>query len=147
MNQYKELKDRQQAAFNEYAKDHLFFAFSEKQFAEGMKKFGLKPTDENKIGSMGAGGFYLKEEKQALISLFREQREELEAAIEADQTGDGFIYDMFLYELQNHEYCITLDITDALNAVGLTAEQINASPALMNGLKRAVNEASKGAFD
>jgi hypothetical protein len=63
--------------------------------------------------------------------------QEMQDAIDADPTGDGFIYDMFNEELANHEYCITNDITDALNALNLSIEEINADVKLQHGLKKA----------
>ena len=64
--------------------------------------------------------------------------EEKQDAIAADLTGDGFIFDMFVYELANHEYCITYDLEDTLDALGLTAEQINADKRLTHGLNKAI---------
>ena len=49
----------------------------------------------------------------------------------------GFIYDMFLYELRNHEYQLTEDEGDALDALGLTWDDINTNPALKSGLEKA----------
>ena len=44
---------------------------------------------------------------------------------------------MFLSELANHEYCITYDLEDTLNALGFTIEEINADKRLLHGLKKA----------
>ena len=60
-------------------------------------------------------------------------------AINADRTGNGFIFDMFNYELANHEYCITLDLTDALLSLGLTDAEIVKSKPLQTGLKKATD--------
>ncbi len=59
---------------------------------------------------------------------------EMAAAIAEDQTGDGFICDMFSYELNNHEYSITYDTSDALEALGLTAAEVAADKRLQRGL-------------
>ena len=61
-----------------------------------------------------------------------------ENAIAADTTGDGFIFDMFVYELANHEYCITYDLEDTLDALGLTPEEVNADKRLSHGLNKAI---------
>lgn len=50
-------------------------------------------------------------------------KEEREAAIAEDKTGDGFIYQMFLCELSNHEYNYTEDVEETLDALGYTWEQ------------------------
>ena len=47
---------------------------------------------------------------------------------------------MFYTELANHEYSYTGDVTDAVNACGLTVEQLNANPALIIGLKKAADD-------
>ena len=51
---------------------------------------------------------------------FARHHKELQAAIDADPTGEGFIKDMFLYELENHEYSYTGTAEDALDSLGLT---------------------------
>ena len=72
--------------------------------------------------------------------MFDRHRRELLDAIEADSTGEGFIYDMFYTELANHEYSYTMDLAEGIAACGLTVEQINADPALIRGLKKAADE-------
>lgn len=44
---------------------------------------------------------------------------------------------MFLYELANHEYGYTGELEDTLDALGYTAEDINADKRLLHGLERA----------
>lgn len=135
MNAYRELKDKQQAEVNAFP---MFFAFSQQQFDEGMKKLGLEPTDTDKIYKLGnTGGFYRKSDSEALHAMFERHEQEMKDAIAADKTGDGFIFDMFDYELANHEYGYTRDMTDALEALGLTLEDINADQRLVHGLQKA----------
>ena len=135
---YKELKDRQQAEINAFP---FIWAFNENQFADGMRRLGLDPAaDRGQIVHVGGGGYIRKADKKALEDLFAKHRRELQEAIAADKTGDGFIYDMFYTELANHEYSYTGDVTDAVNACGLTVEQLNANPALIKGLKKAADE-------
>ena len=135
---YKELKDRQQAEINAFP---FIWAFNENQFADGMRRLGLDPTaDRGQIVHVGGGGYIRKADKKALEDLFAKHRRELQEAIAADKTGDGFIYDMFSTELANHEYSYTGDVTDAVNACGLTVEQLNANPALIIGLKKAADD-------
>ena len=135
---YKELKDRQQAEINAFP---FIWAFNENQFADGMRRLGLDPTaDRGQIVHVGGGGYIRKADKKALEDLFAKHRRELQEAIAADKTGDGFIYDMFYTELANHEYSYTGDVTDAVNACGLTVEQLNANPALIIGLKKAADD-------
>lgn len=137
MNAYKEMKDRHGKEVNDFP---MFFAFSNEQFDEGMKKFGLEPDQKDQICSTGYGGFIKKSDKQALVDMFDRQRDERNALIEADKTGEGFIYDMFDYELASHEYGYTRDISDAVRALGLTIAEINSDQRLLHGLKKACRE-------
>lgn len=142
MSQYLELKERHQAELNAFP---MFFAFSEKQFAEGMAKLGLSENDTGKIYRLGTtGGFIRKSDSKDLSSLMKRHNKEMQDAIDADTTGKGFIFDMFLYELENHEYCITHDITDTLNALGVTKKQIENNPALKVGFLAAIEKATLG---
>ena len=135
---YSELKERQQQEINAFP---FIWAFNESQLADGMRRLGLDPTaDRGQIVHVGGGGYIRKADKKALQDLFAKHRRELQEAIAADKTGDGFIYDMFYTELANHEYSYTGDVTDAVNACGLTVEQINEDPALIHGLKKAADE-------
>ena len=65
---------------------------------------------------------------------------ELRAAIAADETGDGFIYEAFLHELDIYEYGRTDDVTYALEALGFTAHEILNDPRLKRGFDKAVAE-------
>ena len=134
VNQYLEIKTRHQKELDNFP---MFFAFSDKQFEEGMKKFGLSSKDANKIYSTSGGGFIKKTDSKKLKYLFAIHNLEMKEAIESDKTGEGFIFDMFDYELSNHEYCITMSVEDTLYALGLTIEEINKNPALIKGLRLA----------
>lgn len=133
-NLYKEFKNKCSAEVNSFP---MMFAFSKEQFAEGMKKLGLEPTDTNKIYSMGNGGYYKKTDAEAFRSMLDSHNAELKNSIEADTTGEGFILDMFKYELNNHEYCYTGSVTDTLDALCLTREEVDNNEALKQGLKKA----------
>lgn len=132
---YRELKEKQQNEFNQFP---LGAAFSEKQFNEMMEKWGLKPTDTDKIYSIGAGCFIRKSDSNALDELFKRQKQERQQAMDEDLTGEGYIYEMFEYELANHEYGYTRDLTDTLDALGYTEEDIEKDKKLLKGLKKAL---------
>ncbi|WJV31818.1 hypothetical protein QTG56_24610 (plasmid) [Rossellomorea sp. AcN35-11] len=55
------------------------FAFSDQQFAEGMKKLGLGVGDEDKVVSIGAGGFILKSDVKAYKEMGQKQKSEMQA--------------------------------------------------------------------
>jgi len=52
--------------------------------------------------------------------------------------NENFVYDMFDYELGNHEYNYTQDITDTLDSLGLTYEEVEGNELLLKCLKRAI---------
>ena len=131
MNQYSVLRARQQKEIDAFP---FMFAFNQKQFDEGMIRLGLKPTDTDKIYSIGAGGYTRKTDSPALHEMLDRHAAEMQAAIDADETGEGFVLDMFIYELDNHEFSYTWDMEPALDALGLTMEQVAGDPKLLNGL-------------
>ncbi len=137
MNEYKTLKEKHKKEVNSFP---MVFAFNNDQFKEGMEKLGLTEKDTNKVVSIGAGGFIRKDDVKAYKEMFKRMDEEIQSAIDSDTTGEGFIKDMFYYELANHEYGYSQDLTDTLNALNLTMEDINNNPALLTGLKLAEKE-------
>ena len=142
MNRYMELKHRQQEEFRSFP---MQFAYSDRQFAEGMAALGLTPADTDKIYKAPGGGFYRREDSPRLKAMMDRFDAELQAAIAADSTGEGFIYEMFLYELNEHEYSYTLDIDDALCGLGYAIEDIRADERLARGLAKAKRAVLEGA--
>jgi hypothetical protein len=133
-NTYKTLKDKHSKEFNEFP---MQFAFSDEQFKEGMKKLGLKETETHKVYSFGGGGFYRRTDSPALGEMIERHNREMKEAIENDRTGEGYIFDMFDYELANHEYSYTWDLEPTLDALGLTLEEVKANERLLHGLNLA----------
>lgn len=121
--------------------------FSQKQFEEMMQKWGLTVHDTDKICSIGGGCYVRKSDYKEFIAMEKRFEKERKDAIVADKTGDGYIYQMFLYELANHEYCITYDYEDTFDALGLTVDEINADKRLLHGLKKATREYLKHCED
>lgn len=138
MNQYAKLRQRQQQEFNALP---LGFAFSQKQFDEMMKGWGLDPEkDLNKILRIPGGGFVQKKDIDLFHQTVERHSAEMVAAIAEDKTGEGFIYQMFLYELDNHEYSYTRDTEDTLDALGYTAAEVLGDPRLKRGIEKAITE-------
>ena len=138
MNRYAELRKRQQAEFDRLP---LGFAFSDKQFRKMMEGWGLDPEkDTDKLYRIPGGGFIQKKDSKLLHDTTDRHEKELQAAIAEDQTGDGFIYEMFLYELDNHEYGYTRDTEDTLDALGYTADEVLGDPRLKRGIEKAATE-------
>ena len=138
MNKYLALKRKHQQDVNVFP---VFFAFCIEQFEMGMASFGLTPNDTDKICRLGdTGGFYLRTDADRLIEMLKRHEKEEQEAILADTDGNGYIYQMFLYELANHEYGYTWDVTDTLDALGMTAEEVAGSKPLSRGLNKAIKE-------
>ena len=139
MCKYRIMKEKHQAEVNAFP---MFFAFSTEQFNKGMSKLGLDPGDTDKIYRIGStGGFYRKTDHAAFNEMLDRHAHELADEIAADKTGDGFIFDMFDYELANHEYNYTLDTEATLDALGITRNDFSNNPALRIGLHKACDAA------
>lgn len=138
MESYRELRDRQQKEFNELP---LGFAFSDKQFDEMMGKWGLDPEkDLDKIYRIPGGGFIQKKDHKRFHEVLDRHNAEMEAAKAADEDGTGFLYQMFLFELDNHEYGYTGEYEDALESLGLTMKDVHKSVRLTRALEKAAKE-------
>ena len=137
MNKYEEIKNKHQKRVNDFP---LGFAFSNEQFKNMMEKWGLTENDTDKIVSIDGGGFLRKTDIEEYNKMWTEIRKEHKDLIEQDKTGEGYIKDMFTYELENHEYCITYDLEDTLDALELTYDEVMNSPNLKYGLKLARKE-------
>ena len=117
------------------------FAFNQEQFREIMKGWGLRPKmDLDKIARIPFGGFIQKKDSPLIRETFARHRRELQAAIDADPTGEGFIKDMFFSELENHEYSYTGSAEETLDSLGLSFEDVAADPRLARGLDLAEGE-------
>lgn len=138
MESYRELRDRQQKEFNELP---LGFAFSDKQFDEMMGKWGLAPEkDLDKIYRIPGGGFIQKKDHKHFHEVLDRHNAEMEAAKAADEDGTGFLYQMFLFELDNHEYGYTGEYEDTLESLGLTMKDVHKSVRLTRALEKAAKE-------
>ena len=103
-NKYVKLRDKQQQEVDDFP---MFFAFSEEQFKEGLNKWGVTKKD---LLSISLGGFIQKKDSNKWGELSTQHYEESEEA----RKDDEYVYQMFRYELGNHEYCINYDYTDNL---------------------------------
>ena len=113
-NIYASFRDKQQKEFNSFPS---FFAFNETQLKEGMARLGV--TDIKELYK-SAGMFYRKTDAEKLHAMLNR----LDTEMREQFKDDAFLYDAFYYELSNHEFCITYDETEALDALGLTQEEV-----------------------
>jgi hypothetical protein len=106
------------------------FAFSNQQFTEGKQKLGV--TDNSELLSIGYGGYIRKTDREAYRDLLEAGDKELKEYLkEPEQLKDALIY-----ELGNHEYCITYDLEPALEALSLD----NPTPEQQSVISEAVSE-------
>lgn len=96
----------------------MFFAFSDAQFAEGMAKIGLAKEDTKQIFSLGGGG-YIKKTDSHLLEKALEENEIDRKSVIAD---DKELLNAIVYELGNHEYCITGDPEPTCSALGISLD-------------------------
>ena len=135
MNAYIEMNRRHQEEVSAFP---MAFAFGDEQLKEAMKKLGLKPSDTDKVCTIyGAGDIIRKSDLPAYREMQKRHREELFNAINSDETGDGFVFDMFDYELANHEYGYTRDPHDALMALGMSLNKVANDDRLRHGFEKA----------
>lgn len=139
METYTEMKNRHQEEVNALP---LHFAFSRDRYRDLLEEMGIS-EEEAKNGAImgiGGGGFIKASDKDLVIGTFERIHDEEQAAIAADTTGNGFIYQMFLYELINHEYCYTQDLTETLEILNITDADLENNEALRHGLEKALTE-------
>ena len=132
------MRAAQQKRFNEWSKGKMFFAFSDEQFNEGMAGLGLDPEkDLAQLCRIPGGGFLLKKYREEMHQLFDESDAERQAAIDADPDGTGFVYEMFYWELANHEYGYTEEPEETFDALGYDWGDILKDPKLTAGFRKA----------
>ncbi len=115
MNKYEKLRTKHSKEVNDFP---MFFAFNEEQLEEGLKK--LNTTKDNLV-QIGGGGLIRKGDKTKYLDMIKRQHAEDIKAVKDDE----YVYQMFRYELANHEYCITYDYTDTLESSGLEFDKLD----------------------
>ena len=134
MNPYLTLKQKHQKEIDNFP---FGFAFSPEQFNDMMiNRFGLSPEDTDQIYSIGNNGYIRKCDADAMHEMLERHAKEREEAIRENK--DNYLFHMFNYELANHEYTYTYDLTDTLDALGLTMEEIEANAVMLDALNRAI---------
>jgi len=139
-NTYLQQEEKHEQEINNFS---MFFAFSKERLGEGLEKLGLKKEDVNHITSIGSGGFIRKTDVDKYIAMMQGFEDEKKKRIDEDIDGTGYIFEMFFYELNNHEYNFTGELTPTLDALGFTMQEVNNQVNLKNGLKLAMKEARK----
>ena len=135
---YEEFKERQQKEIDDLP---IYFAFGDRQLQEKSEELGFKNIDDmlNNVVGIGAGGFCKKEDYQNIINTFKKHDEELKENLKNDE----FLKSAFEYELANHEYIITYDISDALRPLGIKYDEYLKNERYQNIMKKAIENYKK----
>ncbi len=134
MESYRQLTTRQSAEAKEFP---LFFAYTQKQFDEGMKKLGLDPSDSQLVCQTGLGNCcFRKTDAPKFHDMLARHGKELFLALQDEE----FAIEAMIYELLNHEYCITRAVGPALEALGLTLEDARKDKRIAHALTRAIEK-------
>ena len=133
MNKYIEFNNETQKLWNEFP---IFYAFSNEQFEKNISKLGLTMENIDQIVSTGFGGYIHKKDKQRYIDFWDSRHKAKMILLKDNQV----LYDAILYELANHEYVITNDYTDAINAVGIPMDELLTNKQRARILKKATDE-------
>jgi len=129
MENHQEMKARHSKEFGEF--EGIFFAFSNEQLAEGMIKIGLGVGDFSNVVAIGGGGYLRKDRVRAFKELFARHNQERKEM----RKDEKKLLEALVYELSNHEYCITRDPLPALESLGMTLETVP-----QNVLKKAIKK-------
>ena len=142
MNQYKKLSDDHQRRVSEFLDKYAFFAFNDRQFTNGLQRLGIDRNDAGKmlVRMSGTGGYMLRGKAAEYRALSETIAAETDAAVHDPVTGPGFAYDMFYYELANHEYSYTGRADDALDALGYDWNDIRNDELLKTALEKAAKD-------
>lgn len=129
-NKYTEMKNRHQAETNALP---MKFAFSREQIDKMIEEFGV-PTSE--IRHLGMGTYAKASDVSLITETFKKHEDELTELMKNSE----FAYDMFRYELANHEYGYTGDVEDTLTALGLSYKGVKGDKVLNKALERACKD-------
>lgn len=144
---YRAMRAAQQKAVSDFLNKYAFFAFSNEQFSEGLRKFNLSESSEDlsKLSRIYGGGYMLKDHTAEFAALLDRNAEEFSSRCNDPETGARFLYSAFREELANHEYSYTGDPSDALGALGMTLEGLQDDPDKIEILRKAAADCIKAA--
>lgn len=140
-NRYRELTSMQQERINRFSKDKIIFAHDNDELNEGLAELKLTADD---VMQLYSGCYIRKDAVEEFKKLNENLSRELNRCIQADETGEGFVYDMFLACMEDHNTRETEDPTDAVRAAGFTFKQIECNRKLMTGYRKAAEEIMQG---
>lgn len=132
METYSQMKSRHQKAVDNLP---MYFAFGDRQFNELRERLGFETEEEmlKNVFTLGAGSIILKKDKELVMSTFEQNSKEMDEAMK----DDDFLLSAFEYELGNHEYVITYEIDETLDALGIDPEEYANSERMRRIMKQA----------
>ena len=132
METYSQMKSRHQKAVDNLP---MYFAFGDRQFNELRERLGFETEEEmlKNVFTLGAGSIILKKDKELVMSTFEQNSKEMDEAMK----DDDFLLSAFEYELGNHEYIITYEIDETLDALGIDPEEYLNSERMRRIMKQA----------
>ena len=132
---YVEFKEKRQKEVNELP---MYFAFSDKQFNDLMVKLGYDDENVflNDIMSIGGGSIILKKDKELFMNTF----DRIDKELTENLKNDEFLESAFEYELGNHEYCITYDISETLDALDISYDEYQNNERIQKIAKKAIKK-------
>lgn len=129
---YSEFRERQQQEVNNFP---IAYAFNDQQLQEALVKLVAESTKEC-VSVFGHGDIVKKENAPKLIAMFKRHTVELHEELKDEE----FAYDAFLYEMNNHEYCLNWDgDDDVLGCFSLNFKKLR-EMGLEDAYRRARNE-------
>jgi len=137
MNKYKEFKEKQSKLLNKLP---LHFAFGKKQFNELLVELNLTQDNYKKfLCQTSNGAIWLKSD----IHLRTEWIENYDKEYSELKKNPSFMYEAFLYEMNNHEFGYTRNPEQTLEALFLTEAEVNNNKELLFQFKKARKECFK----
>lgn len=120
--------------FNEFSNEN-----HKEEFENDMKELGLKPNEKDKLVKIMPFTYIRKNQLSEYNALIDKMEKEIDTEIEKDNTGNGFIKDMFKYGILNSGF----DTEGVLSFIGISKEEFEKSDKLKKGLELAKQELKK----
>lgn len=130
MQTYSEMRNAFMKKYNEFSSKNIIWAFGCNLTLEKILKDNNLPLD-TKVVSLPGGGLLLKDKEKEFNELFDSYNKELKERMSTDKI---FAIDAFEWELNNHEYGYTKDLTPACEALGITIDDLNSNKILAEAL-------------
>ena len=131
--EYLDLKKRHEQEVSDFP---IAYAFNDEQLKEALQKLGVESVSEC-VTVFGHGDIVRRGDAKKFIDMLKRQTKEVkDKLIEDKEFAEG----AFLYEMNNHEYCINYDGDDeVLRCFGLEWEDLKIY-GLENAYRSARNE-------